>query len=762
LDERNPKALKNAPALKKKKYRFFNLLAPGPLEFEFVKEALKGLRPFQYDLTIQKPSSEPRCISDQAMGVGLAVPDDSAACAKVLEFVQELEVKAVRVDITYGHDVLRIDELIDGLNKMNVGVLLHLIQPLEDAELMPDEDAVNSWRKFVEDSLDHFSSEIEAVEIGSTINRAKWTRYTLSGFLAAWQVGYAAARARDILIVGPNVTDFEPQYNAGVLGIFKNRGVLPDVHSNNHFAERAIQPENLDQKILGHKLKKLIKYDLRKKICLLGAIAKRNGLSRNWSTSAFWTLPRIDRFLAFSEEQKADYVARYFVLCFSQPATDRVYWGPLISAREGLIDDSTGIIPPCSDRDVVSIYSHFPGKPEEWRIRPAFYAFRAVQNHISGAQYCGARCWGKGLEIHEFTKDDQVFHVVWTVNGKLARLSDCYSDEDLKSLSALRSRDGDLYKERPDFFTQSAVYLFWEKGSAPKILETAEIVEDVIVAPSHSDVQYFDYQTSEWRGIIRAKSREEAQVLAEALAPKTISQNEELESLRKSRNAIWTVKDPRNPENYLAVKTPNRMAFHKKVFDRFKPSKALRSWNGTSELMRRGIETPKVVAYFESKDDAELMQNWFICERFTGNLSTRTFIEKYGVGETEVEGHTFESFSDQLIRYILDFHRRGVLFRDLSPGNILVKCTSAEILEFSLIDTARLRCRRRGLIVSERVADLKRLIWKLSPTLQEVFMEKYMDRLGKRFTFLHRLNFKLYSFKIALKRLKKRWKGKSG
>jgi|TARA_B110000879_G_scaffold206238_2_gene287905 hypothetical protein len=763
--KQNPSLPQKKESSKGHKYRLVNLSSPKAIDFEFLREAAKGIRPFQYDLTSQASNSEPRLISNRAMGVGVAVPNDSAACSKVLELIKELGVETVRLDLTYTHDLTRADELVDGLYAMNIGVLLHLIQPLSEAEKMPTPEALNSWIDFVQKSLDHFSNRIEAVEIGSTINRAKWTRYSLEGFLAAWESAYKEVKARKLTLVGPNVTDFEPTYNAGLLGMLKRRTVLPDINSNNLFAERATEPENVDQKILGQKLKNLHGYDLKKKIRLLGAIAGRNGISRNWSTSAFWTLPRIERYLDFSEELMADYLARYFTICFSDPSFERIYWGPLISSREGLLDDGTGIIPKSSELDIVALHDHIPGSPESWRIRPAFHTFKTINSFIGGAQYQGTRCAKEGLEIHEFSKDGKIIHIGWTKNAKLARLRDCYSSNDLDTLSSVYTRNGDLDEERPDFLSQSPAIFIWEENSPPKVSETAGVVPNLVAAPSADGHRYYDFHTTDWRGVIRAHSRDEAEILATHLGPEAISNKDEQGSLRKARNAVWKVTDPRDPNRFLVVKKPRRLAINKKILDRNKPSKALRSWNGTSELMRRNIETPQTVAYFESTDPKDMMSNWFICDHVSGELSVKYFFAGYSAGDPDVKGVTFDEFSDQMVDFIYLLHSRGCCFRDLSGGNLLVKSTEKSTenqgLQFSLIDTARMRCRLKGLPLSLRISDLKRLILKLAPPLQEVFMNKYMKQTGKKFTFSHRLSLKLYALKTDFKRQKRNFRKKT-
>lgn len=750
-----PKKENSIGRVRRKKYRLINLPSPGELDREFIREAIRGLRPFQYDLK-QVPADERMPLSNRSMGVGVAVPDNSEVCGRLLDLVRELGVGAVRLDLTYRHDFERADELIEGLNELGVGLLLHPVLPLEEAELMPDQEALGRWTGFLDEILDRYEDRIEAVEIGSTINRAKWTRLSLAGFLEAWESASREVRKRGLTLLGPNVTDFEPQYNAGLLGMLKKREKLPDIHSNNLFAERATEPENLDHKIMGPRLTWVHGFNLKKKIRLLGAIAGRHGIDRTWSTSAFWTLPRIEDVLTSSEEQMADYLARYYTICFSEAAFERIYWGPLISAREGLLDDGTGYIPPSTGLDVVALHDRPPGEPEGWRKRPAFEAFRAMNKLFSGSKFEGTRCADEGLEIHEFSKGDDFFHVAWTKNGQLALLSGCYSEGDLATLEEVRDRSGKVLEERPDFLTQSPVVLVWKRKSAPKVLEGSQVLPKVVVAPSHGGVSHYHFSGEGWRGIVRAGSREEAELLAKHLRPGAIGGKEEEASLRKSRNAVWKIADPRDPKRFLVVKKPRRLAINKRILDRNKPSKAMRSWNGTAQLMRRGIGTPACVAVFESTRPGDMMNNWFICDYLPGDVSVKTFFGGFAAGEETVKGYSFDEFTDLLIDFLMKLHDRGCCFRDLSGGNLLIRCREGGGPEFSLIDTARMRCQRTRLTVRQRMSDLKRLVLKMTPSQQEVFMSKYMKRLKKTFTFSQKVSLKLYALKTDLKRQKRR------
>ena len=256
-----------------KRQSFVKYLAPGKDDRGFFWQTAKGLRPFQYDLAPRSESAYQGPLNRAFFGVCAAEPHDAEACQRALQLIGDLGVGAVRIDCTYGQESSILDQFIEGLSTRGVDVLLHLVQPIEFAQRMPEASTIEDWRRFMESSLERFGSKVRAVEIGTTINRAKWSGYTISGFFALWEVSFAIAKDRGVTLVGPNITDFEPPYNAGVLGLMAERGLLPDVHSNNLFAERAVEPENYDRKILGPLFSSVHGYDLRKKMRLLAAIA---------------------------------------------------------------------------------------------------------------------------------------------------------------------------------------------------------------------------------------------------------------------------------------------------------------------------------------------------------------------------------------------------------------------------------------------------------------------------------------------------------
>ena len=76
-------------------------------------------------------------------------------------------------------------------------------------------------------------------------------------------------------------------------------------------------------------------------------------------------------------------------------------------------------------------------------------------------------------------------------------------------------------------------------------------------------------------------------------------------------------------------------------------------------------------------------------------------------------------------------HSRGVHFRDLSGGNILVNIASNKALSFSLIDTARIHAYNHGIAFNLRIADLTGACHKLNWAGRERFMQIYLALSGR-------------------------------
>jgi hypothetical protein len=448
------------------------------------------------------------------------------------------------------------------------------------------------------------------------------------------------------------------------------------------------------------------------------------------------------------EEKQADNLARYMVLCAASGAVGLAFWGPLICHREGLIDD--GNLPyPVLER--ITHYAAVTGAVGDFRVRPSFHALKTFVRLIPGCRYEGRLNASAMLEVHSFTSAEQRIHAVWTINGKAAALADLYTTADLHAAGYL-SRDGLVPDAPPTLVTETPLYLSWPANRPVDLIRTAGVLKDVAIHRHIDGKTHFFFREEGWQGLVLARNAQEAAALLQRIHPHRIGLPPSDAILRCARNVIWTIDDPRSSGARLVVKQPVKMHLHKKILDRFKPSKGLRSWNGTCELLRRGIGVAPPVAYFEKCGDTSLTQNYYLCEYVSADFSARELLSAYARGESSYEGVIESDAYRQLCDYLLAMHGRGILFRDLSGGNILIRKETNGKLAFSLIDTGRIHAFNRPLPIGKRLSDLVRICNKLHWPGREQFMAMYMNGLSKKFSWRCRLPFYLYDAKVALKR----------
>lgn len=693
------------------------------------------------------------CVPESFVGVGVAAAEDPAVDDWLLARLQETGIRYVRLDFSYGDGTRPAARLLERLLDASLRVTLHLVQPARCAQRMAESAAArDEWRAFVAATLDRFGARVEIVEIGSTVNRKRWAGYSLTGFLAMWDIAWREGRARGLMLAGPSVTDFEPPWNVGLLALLRERGQLPDLHSDNLFAERSTEPERFDHKVLGRRLAALHKFNLIKKARLLARLGADYGVLRLVSPAAFWTLPRIERLLPDSEEKQADYLTRYMVLCAASGALERAWWGPLVCHREGLIDNGERPYPVL---ERITHYAGVEGDVSDLRVRPALYALRAFASLVPGACYEGRLNDAEGLEVHAFRSGERLLHVVWTINGRAAVLDELYASTDLAD-AEYRDRDG-----RPEnaeaacrmLVCESPRYLLWPAVRRVTLKAGAALMPGFALAVhDRRRLRPFAFRDVQWRGVVLAGSFDEYQRLVRALHPGALVVPDRQASLRHARNVIWQVADPRAEAGLLVVKKPARMPAYRRFFDRNKPVKGLRAWSGTCELRRIGVDAAAPVAYFESCNDASRTENFYICEYVPTEVSVREVVAALNRGDGGFAGVPAQAIHQALARYVLRMHNGGVFFRDMSAGNILVRVGGAEGLHFSLIDTGRIHMYPQGVPLRQRLSDLARICNKLHRAGRHDFLAAYFSAMGRAMAWYMNFPFMLYDLKVWMKR----------
>jgi len=112
-----------------------------------------------------------------------------------------------------------------------------------------------------------------------------------------------------------------------------------------------------------------------------------------------------------------------------------------------------------------------------------------------------------------------------------------------------------------------------------------------------------------------------------------------------------------------------------------RPSKAKRAYEYALKLLQLDVNTPAPIAYIEQYKAGMLTYGYFISVYEKDYLDIRNLMD--GTQDDQ-------NLLRELASYISDFHKKGILHLDMSPGNILYKKTKNQTL-FTLIDINRMQ-----------------------------------------------------------------------
>ena len=176
----------------------------------------------------------------------------------------------------------------------------------------------------------------------------------------------------------------------------------------------------------------------------------------------------------------------------------------------------------------------------------------------------------------------------------------------------------------------------------------------------------------------------------------------------------------------------------------FMPSKAQKAWLGGVALMDRNIPTPVPVAYLEKDRSPFIDESCYFSILEEGVEEIRYLFRRLPPEE-------LSSLVQALACHMSRCHKKGILHRDLSDGNILVRSEERKKHTFFLIDTNRIRLKER-LGTLKRIKNLTRL--GIPSAFQKFFLEKYTGskKVKKGLWFWYRFTKKSYTWHISLKK----------
>lgn len=305
--------------------------------------------------------------------------------AKVVEALQAAGVRQTLVRIpSWERDRLAAyASFIRLLRAAGLDVVCALLQRRDDV-LSPA-----SWSGFLDEVFSGFSSLCSYFEVGHAWNRTKWGVWDHLEYVSLAQAAVPLARKHGVRLVGPAVIDFEFHLYPPTL-----RAVDFDKVSSLLYVDRTGAPENAQ-----------FGFSTAKKLALLKAVVdasagRPKGL---WITEMNWPLQGAGEYSpapgkpCVSEEDQANFLVRYFVICLASGLVERIYWWQLAAPGYGLIDNLG----------------------REWRERPSFFALRQMTRLLEGSRFEGKAPAGSGAEVFWFSREGRRFAVCWTRRGNV-------------------------------------------------------------------------------------------------------------------------------------------------------------------------------------------------------------------------------------------------------------------------------------------------------------------------------------------------------
>ncbi|RLD76970.1 MAG: Kdo domain containing protein [Bacteroidetes bacterium] len=163
------------------------------------------------------------------------------------------------------------------------------------------------------------------------------------------------------------------------------------------------------------------------------------------------------------------------------------------------------------------------------------------------------------------------------------------------------------------------------------------------------------------------------------------------------RNSIKLFKLNDETINIKSFKIPN--IFNQIAYKYFRKSKAQRSFEYANKLIDLEIGTPQPIAYFEYKSLFLFKKSFYVSKQLECDLTYRELIN-----DDHYKNH--EEILRAFTRFTFELHEKGILFKDHSPGNTLIKLTS-DGYKFYLVDLNRMEFKE--ISIEERIENFKRL-----------------------------------------------------
>ena len=214
-------------------------------------------------------------------------------------------------------------------------------------------------------------------------------------------------------------------------------------------------------------------------------------------------------------------------------------------------------------------------------------------------------------------------------------------------------------------------------------------------------------------------------------------------SIHKARNEI-KILDYKNKKLVVkAFKVPNLL--NKIVYTFFRGTKAKKSYENS---LRISSFVPQAIGYIEFRKFGLLSDSYFISEQFEYDFTIREVI-------TESDFKDRKNIFKELAKFTFLLHKDGILHKDYSPGNILIKL-SENGYEFKIVDINRMEFKE--LSIDDRLKNFSQL-WAKDEDLK-IVIDEYSKLINQDEEVCFKKAVKYSQKHKDRKNFKKRLKGK--
>lgn len=151
--------------------------------------------------------------------------------------------------------------------------------------------------------------------------------------------------------------------------------------------------------------------------------------------------------------------------------------------------------------------------------------------------------------------------------------------------------------------------------------------------------------------------------------------------LNDKRNTIKSYPSSEGYAPFVVKRFRHLLFIQRIIYTFFRATKACRAYRNGVELLRRGVRTPRPMAYIDFRDKGLIADSYYVCEECDWP-PIADLLRK--------PDHFDRPLARDFARFALSLHRKGILHGDLNETNTLYHLNPDGTHDFAVIDINRM------------------------------------------------------------------------